>query len=99
MRMAVDGDAPRRTRRQETRWSTQDEAFASAPAGQATVILNFLRERPSTCDEVEVALGMTHQSASASVNKLMRMGLIVANGTRKTRSNRNAKVWEVPNGG
>jgi predicted transcriptional regulator len=65
----------------------------------AETILAYLRRQPSTCDEVEAALGMTHQSASAAVNKLMRLGLIVANGTRKTRSGRAAKVWEVANAG
>lgn len=48
-----------------------------------------------TCDEVEVALGMTHQTASARVNQLMNSGHIVRLGdiTRPTRSGRSAAVW------
>lgn len=47
----------------------------------------------ATCDEVEAALGMTHQTASARVHELMRAGVIEPVGKRKTRSGRGATVW------
>ena len=88
-------DPPRSTKRQETRWSTQDRAFQNAPVGQAATVLEALRATPSTCDEVEQRLGMTHQSCSAAINKLMRDGLIHADGERLTRSGRSARVWHA----
>lgn len=48
----------------------------------------------ATCDEVEAALGLPHQTASARVYDLAGGGQITADGqTRKTRSNRKARVW------
>ena len=49
----------------------------------------------ATCDEVEVLLGMVHQSASARVSELFhKYGRITKSGrVRKTRSGRNATVW------
>jgi predicted Rossmann fold nucleotide-binding protein DprA/Smf involved in DNA uptake len=88
-------DPPRASARQRTRWATQDEAFASRDGTQAATILASIREAPATCDEIEQRLGMTHQSASAAINQLMRAGAIVANGSRKTRSGRSARVWEA----
>jgi hypothetical protein len=49
-----------------------------------------------TCDEVEMLLGMPHQTASARVHELAKRGDIVDSGrTRKTRSGRAAIVWQV----
>jgi len=47
----------------------------------------------ATCDDVEVALGMKHQTASARIRELAQIGLIASRGVRKTRSGRNATVW------
>lgn len=47
----------------------------------------------ATCDDVEVALGMKHQTVSARIRELVQMNLIVPRGVRKTRSGRNATVW------
>ena len=49
----------------------------------------------ATCDELEVATGLTHQTCSARVHELMRLGAIVEGGRRKTRSGRAAIVWVV----
>jgi predicted transcriptional regulator len=47
-----------------------------------------------TCDEVEVALGMRHQTASARVCELHQKGHIIDSGKRRpTRSGRDAIVW------
>lgn len=50
----------------------------------------------ATCDEVEEALYLRHQTASARVHELMRAKRIVASGKkRRTRSGRTATVWVV----
>lgn len=48
----------------------------------------------ATCDEIERDLGLTHQTASARVNELVKAGRLVdSDERRKTRSGRNATVW------
>ncbi len=50
----------------------------------------------STCDEFQVASGMSHQSASPAFHHLARHGLIYTNGgLRMTRSGRQARVWLI----
>lgn len=47
-----------------------------------------------TCDEVEEATGLTHQTASARINELRAKGRIEDSGVvRRTRSGRAAIVW------
>lgn len=49
-----------------------------------------------TCDEVEVWLAMSHQTASARIRELAKAGAIVDSGERrKTRSGRKAAVYVV----
>lgn len=49
-----------------------------------------------TCDEVEVELEMSHQTASARIRELVLAGRIEDSGDRRpTRSNRRATVWKV----
>lgn len=59
-----------------------------------------------TCDEIEVALGLRHQTASARVRELAKAGAIRSawqagppnlrhKKTRLTRSGRSAQVWIV----
>ena len=96
MHRSNDGDEPRRTRRQETRWSTQDAAWSDIQPTADSIegrVYQAIADRPSTCDELEDALGLTHQTCSARVNALMRRGLIVADGRRQTKSGRTARVW------
>lgn len=48
----------------------------------------------ATCDEAEVALGLSHQTASARFNDLMRAGLIARGGwQRPTRTGNKAHVY------
>lgn len=48
----------------------------------------------ATCDEVEAATGLLHQSASARVRELVQLGAIGPNGDRRqTRSGRSAQVY------
>jgi hypothetical protein len=48
-----------------------------------------------TCDEVEMASGLRHQTASARIRELYLRGYVVDSGRRRlTRSNRKAVVWK-----
>jgi hypothetical protein len=50
--------------------------------------------RGATNDEIEVALGMLHQNASARTRTLVLKGRVRNSGvTRQTRSRRQASVW------
>jgi len=47
-----------------------------------------------TCDEIELKLGIRHQTASCFISVLKDKGMIVASGkTRPARSGRNVTVW------
>ena len=72
------------------------EIVALTPTLRAKVLLHVLGqgEHGATCDEVEQALGLSHQTASARVHELAQLGDLVDSGhRRKTRSNRNAAVY------
>ena len=61
-------------------------------------ILAHLSQTPdgATDDELEAALGLKHQTASATRRGLVIAGLVWDTGkTRKTRSGRNAIVWAL----
>jgi hypothetical protein len=87
-------DCGRPTARQSTRRATSDEAYESSElSANRAKIATLIMECPRTCDEI-VSMGYAHQSASASINWLMRRGLIVPTGeTRTTRMGRRAIVW------
>lgn len=51
------------------------------------------RRGGATCDELEAATGLRHQTCSPRLTELRRMGLIREGGARKTRSGRWATVW------
>ena len=72
---------------------TSKEAHASVPknvrAQQRQRVLSAVKPDGSTCDEIEVSLGMSHQAASARITELSANGSIVDTGKRrKTRSGR-----------
>lgn len=51
-------------------------------------------ESGTTCDAIESALGMSHQTASARVSELKRDGRLELNGERRpTRTGRTAGVY------
>lgn len=63
-----------------------------------TVILAAIRGSGltgMTCDQVELELQLSHQTASARVHELARRGRIVTDSTRPTRSGRRAQVWRA----
>lgn len=83
------------TDRQSTRHDTSDDANRKAEKAKTAMrILSYIEKRPSTCDEIMEALGISHQTASPSINHLMREGKIIPAGTRETRTGRKAKVWQ-----
>jgi hypothetical protein len=76
------------------------EAYASIAGRELSdeqYVLDYITYRQfdgATCDEVEQALGLTHQNASARVHTLAKKGLITLSGeARKTRSMRRAGVY------
>lgn len=77
--------------------NTSKEAKKSiSPARLRAEVLRVIkrrRVRGATCDEVEVALGLTHQSASPRITELKQRGLIESVSIRNTRSGRPAYVW------
>lgn len=53
--------------------------------------------RGATCDEVEAAVQLRHQTCSARFTKMSKAGRIVQGGTRRvTRSGAYARVWVTP---
>lgn len=61
-------------------------------------ITAFINSRPAgvTCDEIEVALGLAHQTASARVRELVLAGVIQDTGhTRATRSGSAARIYAI----
>lgn len=62
----------------------------------AELVMELLRLNSGTCWEVECALKMSHQTASARIRELWLKGRVQDSGRRrKTGSGRNAIVWEV----
>ena len=79
---------------------TSKEAAESIEPSSGTLrahVLGFIKRRGKrgmTCDELEHASGLTHQTASARINELMKLQAIRDSGKRRrTRSGRNAVVW------
>lgn len=82
---------------------TSVEAFATTPTSrreaQRSTILKFIRDRGSAgaiCEDVETALGIPNQTASARVTDLLALGLI-SYGTerRNTRNGKAARVYRA----
>jgi predicted transcriptional regulator len=79
--------------------SDTSQAAAESMRDQApriqTAIFKFLRGSAGfTCDEIERALGLLHQTASAQIRGLVLAGLVVDSGRRRpTKSRRAAVVW------
>ncbi len=81
--------------------SDTSEAAARSVAGVTgrlrSQILDFIRCRGAegaTDDEIEAALGLRHQTASARRRELVLLGWVTDSGTRRrTRSGRTATVW------
>lgn len=70
-----------------------------APILSARVAQHVRESGGATCDEVEVALGLRHQTASARLRELVLKGAIKDSGARRlTRSKRKAAVYVFNDG-
>jgi hypothetical protein len=56
-------------------------------------VYEFVASRPSTDEEITEGLGISPSTARPRRVELVRRGLIAADGTRPTRSGRQAAVW------
>lgn len=81
---------------------TSQAAFMSTRSQAHNMRMKVLAEikrgkaRGRTCDEVEEATGLLHQTASARVRELFQKGLIKDSGAKRdTRSGRSAIVWRA----
>ena len=101
--MTNDSDQPYQGRLPFVAGSDTSEAAADSLVESVTAlrkkVLNCIKLQlhgEATCDEVEVALRMSHQTASARIRELSLMGLIVDSGDRrKTRSGRKARIYTL----
>jgi predicted transcriptional regulator len=67
---------------------------AATLRSEINALIRKLGPKGMTCDEVEVLTGISHQSASARINELMKSDSIQDSGERRhTRSGRKAIVW------
>jgi len=56
-------------------------------------IISLLKDRDWTCDELEVATQMSHQTCSARLSELLKDGVAIRTGTRRpTRTGAQAGV-------
>ena len=98
VRVALPGKAPRKAPKlQETSLEAKESQKDKAPVDRE-IIMGHMKKYPrgTTCDRLEVLLGMSHQTTSARINDLARAGRIVDSGRReKTRTGRNAICWKV----
>jgi len=82
----------------ETSEEAADSMERAAPGYEAAVFGFILRRgaQGATSDEVQEALGLTHQNGSARVSTLAKRGLLVLNGVKRpTRAGRRAGVYVV----
>jgi hypothetical protein len=71
-----------------------EESLLSRLRAQIFALIDVRGERGATCDEIEVALDLRHQTASARVRELALGELIFFTGERRlTRSKRRARVY------
>jgi predicted ArsR family transcriptional regulator len=60
------------------------------------LVLEFIRDHgPATDEEIAAGLAMNPSTARPRRIELVRRGLVVRGGVRKTASGRNADVWRV----
>jgi Mn-dependent DtxR family transcriptional regulator len=73
-------------------------SIAGAKEQIRSKILDYIREQGvdgATCEEIERALELSHQTASARCSELKKDGLVLIQGERKTKSGRSAAVLRV----
>ncbi len=72
------------------------ERTDNSAAAMREKVWSYIRKKDATCDEVEVALDMKHQTASARIRELVLGKRLVDTGlTRKTRSGSPARIYRA----
>lgn len=69
---------------------------ATKPTTARLRILDRIINSPNgaTCDDLELRLGLSHQTVSAAISTMLKQGMVVDSGERKkTRSGRTARVY------
>jgi predicted transcriptional regulator len=84
---------PPAARNSDTSVAAAESVAAHTPRLRGMVLEVIRAAGGLTCDEVEERLDLKHQTVSARVHELMKLGQIVDGGRRKTRSGRAATVW------
>ena len=72
-----------------------NNAIAGAKISLRNQILNYIRKqggRGATCEEIEQALNMSHQTVSARCSELKARKLIISMGKRETSSGCRADI-------
>jgi predicted ArsR family transcriptional regulator len=78
----------------DTSRAASESVDVSAGTMRAKVLEAIKLHRGMTCDQIELHLGLRHQTASARVRELVLMGKLRDAGIRRpTRSGRMAAVW------
>lgn len=97
MKPAVLEGLPLFARRDDPDTSRRAAASMVAPAGsQRWEVLEALRRRPMTADEIDVEIGWRDTTAGRRLRELERHELVEPTGdTRTTRSGREARVYRV----
>lgn len=83
---------------QDTNSLAANDSIAVHKATMRRQVLELVTRSPRTCDEIEAALNMSHQTASARLTELYHACQIVRTGRRPTRSGRQAWVYDIAKG-
>lgn len=90
--------APRKSPKlQETSLQAHKSQKDKAPLDRVAILARLRKYRTgTTCDKLEQALNMSHQTTSARINDLVQLGKVVDSGRReKTRTGRRAICWKA----
>lgn len=74
-------------------------AKPSASKLRAAILEHIKTHGPATCDQIEVALGILHQTASARIREMCMTGDLRDTGQRRnTRTDTPAAIYDIPRG-
>lgn len=82
-------------RHKDNEFSCTANAKTDKNRDRARILAYLTTVRDATCDEVEVALGLNHQTCSARFSELKMSGDIWATTKRPTRSGCMAQAWRA----
>src|SRR5262245_5062830 len=71
-----------------------DDGILTRLRAKVFAVIDARGERGATCDEIEQALGLRHQTAGARIRELVLGGFVADTGKRRTtRSGRPARIY------